>query len=266
MRNIISKIYKAPTGWIPTELNPFTTMGDYGKEWSSFIYDEEIRHYSNIYDGTKVYVIRVNPKTDLKYERLFYYLIYEIKNGRNVILSLPKYIDFNEILESFEKFPLDNQFREGDAKYLVHSTTKESWDSIKKSGMLLSPNELKKQGINILEIGIKPMLEPEDYSDYIMLDVLEGCGELVVNSRNLGYISTDPDIKYMPGVRLYFDAEAIIKDGYGIRDGLHILKVKDKLSLEKYLIDWVSTESFRKKEWTPSTFTSEANKYFLERL
>jgi hypothetical protein len=258
------KIYKAPIGWNPTELNPFTSMGDYGKEWSAFIYDEEIRHYSNIYDGTMVYVLRVNLEMDSKYKRLFDYLTYEIRHGRNVILSMPECIDFDEILALFGSFLSDNQFRERDEKYLVHSTTKESWDSIKKSGVLLSPNELKKQGINILEIGLKPMLEPDDYSDYVMLDVLAGCGELVVNSRQLGYVCTNPDIEYTPGVRLYFDAEAIIKDGLGIRDGLHILKIKDKLQLNKYLLEWVSAESFQKKDWTPSTFTNEANKYFLE--
>ena len=30
-----------------------------------------------------------------------------------------------------------------------------------------------------------------DYSEYIMLDVLNGCGEIVVNSRQLGYVCTD---------------------------------------------------------------------------
>lgn len=258
------KIYKAQTGWNPTELNPFTTIGHYGKEWSAFIYDEEIQHYSNIYNGTKVYVLRVNPETDSKYERLFDYLTYETEHRRNVILSLPKHIDFDKILGKFSIFPYNNQFRERDSKYLVHSTTKESWDSIKKNGALLSPNELKKQGINILEIGLKPMLEPDDYSDYVMLDVLDGCGELVVNSRQLGYVCTNPDMEYIPGVRLYFDAEAIIKDGLGVRDGLHILKIKDKLPLNKYLVESVGSEVFNIGEWTPSMFTNLANKYFLE--
>jgi len=258
------EIYKAPIGWNPTELNPFTTIGDYGKDWSVFIYDEEMGHYSNIYEGTMVYVLRVNPETDYKYERLFDYLTYETKHGRNVILSLQEHIDYDEVLALFFSFFSDNQFRQWDEKYLVHSTTKESWDSIKKSGIVLSPNELKKQGINILEIGLKAMLEPDDYSDYVMLDVLAGCGELVVNSRQLGYVCTNPDIEYIPGVRLYFNAEAIIKDGLGTRDGLHILKVKDKLPLDKYLLEWVSAEPFQKKDWTPSTFTSTANKYFLE--
>lgn len=258
------KIYRAPIRWRPTELNPFSLKGDYGKEWSAFIYDEEIEHYSNIYNDTLVYVLRVNPKMDFNYRRLMDYLTYEIQNKRNVVLALPEYIDFNGILAMFTGIHSDYELREGDAEYLVHSTTRESWDSIRKSGVLFSPNELKRQGINILEIGLKPMLEPEDYSDYVMLDVLEGCGELVVNSRQRGYICTNPNIEYVPGVRLYFDAKAIIRDGLGTRDGLHILKIKDKLPLDKYLIECVSAKLFENREWTPSTFTDASNKYFLK--
>lgn len=146
----------------------------------------------------------------------------------------------------------------------MNSTTKEAWNSIEKLGALLSPNELKKQGINILEIGLKSMLEPDDYSDYVMLDILEGCGELVVNSRQLGYVCTNPDMEYKPGVRLYFN-EVLINDGLAVRDGLHILKIKDKLPLNKYLVERVSSELFNINNWTPSTFTNIANKYFLGR-
>lgn len=262
----MNHIYEAPVKWNPTKPNPFSLEGKYGKEWSAFIYDEEVGNYSNVYNGTLVYVFRVNPERDIKYMRLFDYLNYETKHKRKVILSIPKYMDFNEMIKMYKQFLENNQsgFRDEDEKYLVHSTTKESWKSIKKMGAILSPNELKKQEINILEIGLKPMMEPEDYSNYIMLDVLDGCGELVVSSRHLGYVCTNSDVNYTPGVRLYFDAEAIINDGLGIRDGLHILKVKDKLPLEKYLLACVEAELFQKKDWTPSTFTEAANKYFLK--
>lgn len=61
-----------------------------------------------------------------------------------------------------------------------------------------------------------------------MLDVLEGCGELVVNSRNLGYVCTDPHVMYIPGVRLYFDVRKMVSDKIVTRDGLHLIKVKDR--------------------------------------
>ena len=74
------KIYKAPTGWNPTELNPFTTIGHYGKEWSAFIYDEEIQHYSNIFDGTKVYVNNQVQEKDVV-------LILQIADGLGYIIN-----------------------------------------------------------------------------------------------------------------------------------------------------------------------------------
>lgn len=42
---------------------------------------------------------------------------------------------------------------------------------------LLSPDELKKAGIEVNEIGLSPMLWPKDYSDYVMLDRPDGCSE-----------------------------------------------------------------------------------------
>ena len=87
-------------------------------------------------------------------------------------------------------------------RYMVHSTTLRPWESIQEKGALLPPNLLKKNGIQIHEIGLKPMLEPKDYSGYVMLDVLNGCGELVVNSRNRGFVCPGPNAEYTPGVRL----------------------------------------------------------------
>ena len=93
--------------------------------------------------------------------------------------------------------------------YMAHSTILGLWESIQMQGALLSPNLLKKNGIRVQEIGLKPMLEPKDYSDYVMLDVLNGCGKLVVNSRNRGFVCPDPNAEYRSGVRLYFDAAKI---------------------------------------------------------
>ncbi|WP_373844890.1 hypothetical protein [Clostridium sp.] len=70
----------------------------------------------------------------------------------------------------------------------MHSTTIEAWQSIREMGVLLAPSELKKLNKTIIEIGLKPLLEPKDYSDYVMPDILNGCGEIVVNSRQLGYV------------------------------------------------------------------------------
>jgi hypothetical protein len=119
----------------------------------------------------------------------------------------------------------------------------------------------------INEIGLKYYLEPMDYSDYIMLDKLDGCGELVVNSRQLGYVCTDGSALYTPGIRLYFDAHKIIEDGLAVRDGLHILKVEKQLSLEKYLKMIVTEEmALEEMNWTPTSYTEWSNEYFLKHV
>ena len=116
------------------------------------------------------------------------------------------------------------------------------------------------------DIGLKQMLEPADYSDYIMLDIPNGCGELVVNSRQLGTVCTDPKVRYIPGIRLYFDVEKMFEHQIAVRDGLHLLKVKDKLPLKDYLIATISAKDFDTEiEWTPTLFTSMANELFFTR-
>lgn len=257
-------IYVADEKWFPTNDNPYSLDGAYGSNWSSFIYDESIGFYSNIYPNTRVYTLRVSSKIDTNYERLFDFLNYEISYGRNVIIKFPKDINADRVLSLFKESDKKVVFRNTDSPYMVHSTTTENWKSIQKTGALLSPNMLRKSGQVIHEIGLRPMLEPDDYSDYIMLDALEGCGELVVNSRQLGYVCTDPDRPYMPGVRLYFDVRKMMQDRMVVRDGLHILKVKHRLPLERYLIAAITTQVLdTKKVWTPTTFTNAANQFFL---
>ncbi|WP_242867815.1 hypothetical protein [Clostridium sp. Marseille-P299] len=107
------------------------------------------------------------------------------------------------------------------------------------------------------------MLEPADYSDYIMLDVLKGCGELVVNSRNLGYVCTNPHVIYTPGVRPYFDVGKMFSDRIVTRDGLHLVKIKDRLPLKEYLLAAVTSNDFSTNiQWTPTLFTEKANELF----
>lgn len=155
-------------------------------------------------------------------------------------------------------------FRESDYPYMVHSTTLQNWDSIQKDGAIFSPNMLKMKGRTVQEIGLKALLEPNDYSDYIMLDKPDGCGELVVNSRNLGHICLNPTCSYTPGVRLYFDVKKMIADRIVVRDGFHILKVKDKLPLNHYLLLAITAEDFPLNiDWTPTLFTEKANRLFF---
>lgn len=260
-------IFYADETWSPLNANPFSKDGTYGKAWSAFIYDDSIDYYSNILENAKVYTLRVSPKIDASCERLKDFVSYEVSNNRNVIISATrsKREDIKTIINSIS-FEEAAAIRTSDPRWLVHSTTKELWTNIKKTGALLAPSELRKRRITVREIGLRALLEPDDYSDYIMLDIPDGCGEIVVNSRQLGYVCTDPDVPYQPGVRLYFDAHRIIRDGIAVRDGLHILKVKGKLPLETYLVRAVMEELLPDCAWTPSLYTEKANQYFLENV
>lgn len=99
-----------------------------------------------------------------------------------------------------------------------------------------------------------------------MLDVLDGCGELVVNSRQLGYVCLDSNIEYIPGVRIYFNAYKIIADGLATRDGLHVLKVFERLPLDKYMVMAIDDSMLSKQGWTPTAYTYRSNEYFLKHM
>lgn len=261
-------IFYADKTWSPLNANPFSTDGEYGEDWSAFIYDTAIDYYSNVLKNAKVYTLRVSPAIDTAYVRLRDFVKYELSYNRNVIIYMEesKRYQVREIIDN-ETLEGTTTVRETDSRWLVHSTTEELWEKIKETGALLSPSELKKRQIAVHEIGLKELLEPKDYSEYIMLDILNGCGEIVVNSRQLGHICLDSNIPYKPGVRLYFDAHRIIKDGLAARDGLHVLKVKNELPLNKYLENVVTDKLLPNNNiWTPTLYTECANKYFEDSI
>lgn len=260
-------IYIADSDWSPTKRNPFTTDGTYDENWSSFIYDPSITYFTNVYPESKLHVIRFSPDADKNYIRLFDFLNYETSYQRNVIIKVCVGMNAEDIIELFHKTSHRIEYRSTDEKYMVHSTTLSAWESIKQDGGLLSPNSLKKNNRAVNEIGLKPLNEPKDYSDYIMLDVLEGCGELVVNSHNLGFVCIDPNINYIPGVRLYFDVKKIFAAGLVTRDGLHLVKVKDRLPLQDCLLAAITANDFEASiQWTPSLFTQKANELFYTKF
>lgn len=257
-------VYVAEQSWYPTDKNPITADGEYGESWSCFLYDETVLNYSNICPQARLYTLRVSPSTDADHFRLLDFLRYELSYGRNVIFKPNAGQDAQRLLAEFRE-QIDETPTVGE-RYMVHSTTLRSWELIQERGALLSPNLLKKNGIQVHEIGLKPMLEPKDYSDYVMLNVLNGCGELVVNSRNRGFVCPDPNAEYAPGVRLYFDVSKIKDAGLVTKDGVHLLKVKDCLPLDGFLVDVISAEMFPSDTvWTPTLFTEKANQLFLSR-
>jgi len=181
---MIGNIYVVQPDWTPEANNPFTIDGSYGVDWSSFVYDTAVDGYSNVRSNAKVYSLTVNPETDKNNERLFDFVRYETSYNRKVIIRFPNEIRdlVLERLNSMDYEQVDKKaIRSSDSRWLVHSTTKQAWEEIQKTEALLSPTRLRREGKEVNEIGLKALLEPTEYSDYIMLDGLNGCGELVVN-------------------------------------------------------------------------------------
>ncbi len=158
----------------------------------------------------------------------------------------------------------DDFLRTFEAKVLIHSAPKASWDSIQKDKCLKSWNILNAEGKIKEKNPIGDLLgDPEEFSDYVMLGSGTTC-EVVVSSSDKKEINCSIDCHYQPGVRLYFDAQKLAEHGKLIRDGSHT-KVKDRLDLKEYLIYSVTAKDIEDKElyWTPKSFTEKADKTFI---
>ncbi|HEX3044577.1 MAG TPA: hypothetical protein VHY08_07465 [Bacillota bacterium] len=267
---ITSKYFIAPSSWTPDLLNPFSKDGNYGIEWSGFCLNKNLQSgYSIGKQGAGLFTLSVNPLFEGWQYRLGDFLQYEIDHGRKVILWNSEEWDYQIIIKEVIVHDFrGTTIRPYDERWVVHSTTLDFWGKIQESGYLKSLRRLINEGIEMIGIGLEPLGEPEDYIDYVMFDTLNGCSEIVVSSRQKGMICLDPNAPYFPGVRMYFDAHAIIHDGLIVRDGAHVLKVDDRLPLKPYL-KMVLNESnvpYVNKEriWTPTLFTEAANKNFLE--
>lgn len=184
-------------------------------------------------------------------------------NRKNVILVIGE-AELKAVKKYYEGHSYKEPFlRENEPSVLVHSTPMDSWEQIKRDCMLKSWNILKTEK-GIMEeqpIGIQ-LSDPIDFRDYIMFG--SGVtGEIVVNSKQQGKIVMDTDAAYLTGVRLYFDAERMARDGLLVRDGCH-LKVKNRLPLKPYLI-WIATWEtigLASRVSTPKIFAGQADRQF----
>jgi hypothetical protein len=195
-------------------------------------------------------------------------------HGRQVILAFPEGVDADEIIRSAWEATADQRaVRASDPAVVVHSTTREAWKAIERDGMLKSTARLHAEGClpasppaETSELAEYYRGEPEEYADYIMFGGLgHPAVESIVASKERGYFCLDSDVRYEPGVRLYFDLHAVIRDGLGVRDGLHIAKVRNHLPLKPYLLGAVGVEDIQdgaSQDWTPKLFTREADRAF----
>ncbi|GAG10178.1 unnamed protein product, partial [marine sediment metagenome] len=231
------KYVKSPVGWDPASANPFVSDGRYGPKWSSLeiIDDSDLRlHYrADSCSNKELYNCRVGRYYAELEAAIADFLRYESLHGRKVIVTCPEEIDLDTIIgRSLKNTPRASIIRDDDPKWVVHSTPVNHWEKIEACGQLRSIARLREEGVNFPAIGYEELGEPEEFKEYIAFGTLDAIGpENVVASHNKGFVFTEEHTPYHPGVRLYFDAHRIIKDGLAVRDGLHSLKVHDKLAL-----------------------------------
>ena len=257
----MKNVYIAPKDYTVNSINPFTDDGSYDRTWSLFIVDETVQ--GMIFSGKSpfgCYCIRATPKYKYFNELMADVLQYETDNGRKVIFVTDG--EENKYLDNITTNYKDSIIRKSDPRFLVHSTMMTTYDKILEDGLLKSPNRLHKEGYNIHAIGLEPLGEPDDYLDYVMFADGGIAPEFVINSRLCGYVNCDPNAKYTPQARMYFDCYKIIHDGIMVRDVGR--KVYDNVSLSKYLIKTVFQSDVNLPDgqdyWTPLSFSSEADK------
>ncbi len=240
-------------------LNPITDTF-YNDSWIVFILTDS-KDY-NMFVGSEngcAYTVKFSrfAKTDWRIA-LCDFIGYNKANNKNIILVLK-----DDELNEAEKIYLGHSYnetylRDDEPKFLVHSTTFENYKKIKNEGVLKCFNML---GLKEDPIGVQ-LGDPKNFSDYIMFYNGGVTGEIVVNSKQKGEIVMDTNDEYIPGAKLYFDAEKIAADGLLIRDGCH-LKVKNELPLKPYLIFTATAESEGiDKTSTPKEFAEKADNHF----
>lgn len=184
-------------------------------------------------------------------------------NGKNIVLAMTGE-EYAAAFDFYKGHVYNEPFlRESEPQVLIHTTSMESWESIKRDGCLKCWSRLKAEGAIDEDKPIGNILgDPEDFADYIMFGV-GAFGEIVVNSKQRGVILMDENSEYLTGARLYFDAARMANNGLLLRDGCH-LKVKNELPLESYLI-WAATyESvgLESRISTPRIFSELADRKF----
>lgn len=260
--------HKAPQGWTPNEPNPFADNGSYAG-WSCFEIIDNLNNFRHGCLDNGLFLMKFDRILEKLEIRLADFLRYETKHNRQVIIAAPINMDIDSFVSNaLETYPPGSFLTQEESRWLVHSTSLESWKEICRCGYLKSLANLRLLSKNVIGLGIEELKEPEDYAEYIMLGNFDGIGcEHVVASHSRREIFTEENTPYIPGVRLYFDGHQIIRDGLAEWDGIHILKIRNKLALEPYLMMAIGSNDIapenQRNIWTPRTFLEAANEQFL---
>jgi hypothetical protein len=267
------KYVKAPHSWSYTHPNPYSEDGRYGHAWSAFcIEDRGDAQVVTGRHGDGPFCARFGRGVVDLQNRLADFLRYECAHDRTVILSCPEDFDVDRFVSrALSRTPASDVVRQDDPKTIVHSTTRQAWLRIEADRALRAASQLAAdehaaytEQQTDSEVARYYHDEPFEYADYIMFAKIDEVGpEMVVASRAAGRFVLDPDAVYQPGVRLYFDNDRLIRDGWATRDGLHTMKVLRYLPLDPYLLKAVSLDDVDPDgalgPWTMRAFLERAN-------
>lgn len=133
--------------------------------------------------------------------------------------------------------------------FFCHTASIDDAKSILKCGSILSAVGARKK--SSLELSAEPRnaaSDPPDFFDYIMLS-WGNCqaGDRLVMERMLGRApdETDLSLRFKPGIRFYFTYDSIISHENYVNDGYHPAKVKNELTLSKYLHRCIIPEQYK---------------------
>jgi hypothetical protein len=260
---------RAPRDWTPADPNPFTEDGRHGAAWTCFCLDPDVPPLGVSGCGPNgLFVFRIASGAADVRARLADFLRYENARGRSPIVACLDGSDVDAwVGAALTQTPEPHLVRPSDPLWVVHSTTLEAWRRIQAEGVL-------KCGRLVAEaprLGQTALGEPPDYDDYIILGDAEVVyPECVVASQQGGRIVVEPDADYSPGARLYLDNHRIIREGLGVRDGLHLMKVLGRLPLHSFLTAALTVRDLDlppgRTGWTPNTFFRAANEEFRRRI
>ncbi len=257
-------IYYADNAFNELKNNPFNNGKTYDNTWMvlRLIDDAPFLQYTGTGDGEAFQFVLTKKNIDWQY-RIMDCINYESELGKNLIVAVNS-TDLDEAKAIYKGHSnSDSYLRYYERPVLVHSTTPEGYKNILKCGCLKSWSILKNEGAINKQKPIGSFLnDPEDYRDYIMFNNGGFSVELVISSKQKGFICMDKNAEYTAGARLYLDAAKVAEDELLVRDGAH-LKVKDILQLDKYLI-WTATPGILgiNAVTTPITFGKTADEAF----
>jgi hypothetical protein len=243
------------------EQNPFREDGLYDSSWVQLVITEK-SEFSMITRKTIIFQFTVSKCYEGWQFRVMDYISYQLGYGRNVILTAePEH--YEEAQQAYQGHESCDLFlRSYEPKFLVHSAPPMALEQILLDGALKSWTRVKAANYISEDSPIGAQLgDPDDFRDYIMLG--EGLApEVVVSSREKGFICMDADCEYSPGARFYFDTSELISKGLLVRDGCHY-KVKNELPIHLALFTaTVHTLSLEGCKMTPRIFTEAADRAF----